>query len=415
VLQNKCRTCHGNPVNFGAPMPLVTYADTQGAAVTNPSAKVWQQMNTRVTRGDMPPANFPALTTDERAALMRWFDSGAPSGAACTGGGTGGAGGSGGSAGTGGSGGSGGLDLDYLNSVSGEQYLPCQGNIKGEMRAHTQGSTAKFSVPLGTVDNYVCFTFKSPFASNEIATAFANNIDNSHVIHHWILYGMGSGTDGGIVSGVGCQVVSISGSFITGWAPGGSNGVYPPDLAMKLGYPYYTLQVHYNNPNNGGVAGATDASGPSFCTETDTGKRQLAGVVTLGTASISIPAGGQNIGTGTSCNLQQLSNNQPVYVISTSPHMHTHGTGFRTTWSGQSDLINIPIGSWVFNDQYKYPVNRRPWNPGDTLTTTCYYSNPGPGTLVFGPSTTQEMCYNFVAVYPIGNVTAANHKCGPTI
>jgi len=38
--------------------------------------------------------------------------------------------------------------------------------------------------------------------------------------------------------------------------------------------------------------------------------------------------------------------------------------------------------------------------PGDTLLTTCYYDNTTAGAVGFGPSTTQEMCYDFLYAYP---------------
>jgi hypothetical protein len=39
-------------------------------------------------------------------------------------------------------------------------------------------------------------------------------------------------------------------------------------------------------------------------------------------------------------------------------------------------------------------------HPGDTLTTTCTWMNPGSSAVGFGESTTSEMCYNFVLSYP---------------
>jgi len=47
--------------------------------------------------------------------------------------------------------------------------------------------------------------------------------------------------------------------------------------------------------------------------------------------------------------------------------------------------------------------------PGDTLQTTCYYDNPNPTSVGFGPKTTDEMCFDFIAVFPYGT---ANKKCG---
>jgi hypothetical protein len=66
----------------GAMGNLVTWEDTQKMAVQNPSAKMWQQMQFKVTNNLMPPpygSPAPApLTSAERATLDAWFAAGAP-------------------------------------------------------------------------------------------------------------------------------------------------------------------------------------------------------------------------------------------------------------------------------------------------------------------------------------------------
>ena len=37
---------------------------------------------------------------------------------------------------------------------------------------------------------------------------------------------------------------------------------------------------------------------------------------------------------------------------------------------------------------------------GDAITTTCTYNNTTNGTVTFGESTSQEMCFNFTVGYP---------------
>ena len=39
-------------------------------------------------------------------------------------------------------------------------------------------------------------------------------------------------------------------------------------------------------------------------------------------------------------------------------------------------------------------------NPGDTLTTTCTYDNASDKRVNFGERTEDEMCFNFVTVWP---------------
>jgi hypothetical protein len=55
--------------------------------------------------------------------------------------------------------------------------------------------------------------------------------------------------------------------------------------------------------------------------------------------------------------------------------------------------------------QFDYQTNYRlnptlVLQPGDAITSTCTYQNTGVGTVGFGQSTKQEMCYQFALSYP---------------
>lgn len=407
-MQAKCQSCHGaTPLN-GAPISLMTYADTQAHGVSNTTLLVWQAMQMRVhstTMSVMPPRGQPALTSTELAALDAWFAAGAPAASqACTGG-------SGGSTmtGTGGSSaGSGGTGGTVAEGV-GPQYLPC--TPTHTIKAHATGSsTAKYPVPNPTNDFYACFNFKSPFAAGEQATAFAPIIDDARVIHHWILYGVNTPvTDGSITTGtVGCAATTLTSTHVSGWAPGGQNAVMDPDVGLVLDYTSFVLQIHYNNQR---YADGADASGVAFCTTT-TPRKNAAGIVPLGSMLFTIPANANDYPVNSNCTSLASDGTTPITVIGASPHMHKLGTGFRTQHmhgaTNMGDLVNIPLGTWSFDGQVNYPVARRQVLPGDTLQTTCYYDNPNPAAVSFGTKTTDEMCFDFITVFPYGS---ANHNC----
>ena len=100
VLTGSCTECHSNPPVFGAPMPLVTYADTQANSPLFPGQKIHQRMAARVTAAERPMPQAPrTLTTTQRSALVDWSAAGAPEGTSMCG--TGGGSGSGGGAGGG--------------------------------------------------------------------------------------------------------------------------------------------------------------------------------------------------------------------------------------------------------------------------------------------------------------------------
>jgi hypothetical protein len=387
ILRSKCQACHGAVPKFGAPMPLVTYADLHKPASSNPSLKVYQVLNTRVhsETSPMPPRGQTPLAESEKARLNEWVNQGAPAGdRTCT-------------------------DLvppGDLNALSGPQYLPCTPDVT--IKAHASGSTAEYTVPTSFTNTYSCFTFRNPFPSGKHAVAWAPIIDNDQIVHHWILYGMNSGTHGGVATGNPCYLATINGTMVAGWAPGGANAVMDSDLSLDLNYPYYTLQVHHANRTG---STQTDASGVAFCSGSP--RQNVGGIITLGTTNISIPAGARDYSTTGTCNNISADGRTNMTIVGTSPHMHLLGRGFRTEHVGQADLSNIPVGQWDFDVQRAYPqLPRRTVRPNEVLKTTCWYSNPTSRTVGYGPNTEQEMCYDFVTAYPYSN---AVKKCGPAI
>lgn len=86
VIETKCQRCHQEPPKNGAPMPLLTYEDTQ--AEWTLTKAVHHVMLDAVTRGFMPyvelndPPNslmppVEPLTDEEKAALLAWLMQGA--------------------------------------------------------------------------------------------------------------------------------------------------------------------------------------------------------------------------------------------------------------------------------------------------------------------------------------------------
>jgi len=204
----------------------------------------------------------------------------------------------------------------------------------------------------------------------------------------------------------GCEATTLLATHVAGWAPGGGNSVLDPDIGLTLDYPYYQLQIHYNNQR---YADAADSSGIAFCSTT-TPRQNAAGIVVLGTMLFSIPANANDYPVSNTCSNLAADGKTPITVISTSTHMHLLGTGFRTQHTrgavDMGDLSNIPLGTWSFDDQRHYPIApRRQVLPGDTLHSTCYYDNPNPSAVNFGTRTSDEMCFNFITVYPYSAAT----------
>ncbi|HMJ16306.1 MAG TPA: hypothetical protein VK524_33060, partial [Polyangiaceae bacterium] len=364
ILRERCQGCHSSTPKFGAPMPLTTLDEILAQARNTPSRSVREMIKARINdvNNPMPPKGQTPLKDLEHARLNQWLDTSTPAGTApCT-------------------------NLPPpggLNSLTGPEYLPC--TPTKHFKANGSATGGKYAVASSSsTANYQCFSFQSPFAANEHATAFAPVIDEDRILHHWLLFGAQGPAGSGAL---GCQLATAN-PLVAGWAPGGSNAVNDPDVSLKLSFPWYILQIHYVN-NTGSTL--PDGSGVSFCTGAP--RQNVAGMVTLGTTNISIAPFSTGTATGL-CNGSggpslATDNSTPMTVVSTSPHMHLTGKSFRTEHFGFNDLSNIP--DWNFDVQIHYPVlPRRVVRPGETLRTTCTYTNPNSTRLTFGPETTRE-------------------------
>lgn len=85
VINCVCQQCHQNPPLNGAPIPLMTFEDTQAPYPSNSSTKrTWQAMQASVSNGSMPltadksvtPPVKP-LSAEQRTTLLDWFAQGA--------------------------------------------------------------------------------------------------------------------------------------------------------------------------------------------------------------------------------------------------------------------------------------------------------------------------------------------------
>lgn len=82
VLEASCQRCHTDPPRNGAPVPIMTYEDTQ-AQYFNTDFKVWERME-RAVASDFMPATFidleppvELLTCEQKTTLLAWLEQGA--------------------------------------------------------------------------------------------------------------------------------------------------------------------------------------------------------------------------------------------------------------------------------------------------------------------------------------------------
>jgi hypothetical protein len=384
IVDRECGSCHSATPQGGAPMALVTWEAMHAPAVTDHSISVYEMVAMRIHDAVRPMPARGALPTSELAVLDAWIAAGAPPG-----------------------------DGSYTPPPPpevGPEYLPCEPTA--EFRAHAAGSdTQPFHLDPGAGaggNSTLCFAFASPFGDTTQGTAFAPIIDDARVVHHWIIFGseaLPPGVSVGDVYECGATGGGLSSTtqFLTGWAPGGLNSVYPADQGRELPGPtgFIILQVHYWNVN--GYDDVLDRSGVALCS-TDTPRPHEIGTSILGSLDIQINPHENNhtvVGTCTP------AITEPVTIVGSGPHMHTHGVSIRTDvirggTSSPQMLVDIP--HWDFNSQTGAPAPDGAFvvNPGDMLRTTCVYDNNTDEIITFGERTEDEMCFNFVSAYPTG-------------
>ncbi|MEW5854406.1 MAG: hypothetical protein AB2A00_36865 [Myxococcota bacterium] len=388
ILQAHCQRCHNSPPRYGAPMQLMTHEHVQRPAVSDPERNVYELMSVRIHDENAPMPPGGGLTEAELATLDGWIAQGAPARteASCDPP-------------------DGGTSSSSSSGGVGPDELPCE--PQHFFRAHAAGTIAGFHVP-ETADNlYECFAFNSPFTDSEQAVAWAPIIDDERVVHHWILYRTHTPQTDGEVGP--CNMPSDA-TFVTGWAPGGGNVVMPEGVSLELGgsNSWYILQLHYWNVP--GYSDAMDRSGVALCTE-PAPRAQVAGVVTLGSVDIDIPAGAVDHAVTGTCTARMQD---PVYVLSSAPHMHLLGRSVETTITRSSGVAEtlIRVDPWDSGLQASYvhaPPVRIERN--DVLTTTCVYNNDTGARVTFGEETEDEMCFNFIVVYPITQIPEEYRTC----
>jgi hypothetical protein len=420
VLQAKCWSCHGTDALFGAPL-LMSPAAFRATAKKDPTRTVGALAAVRVQDPTqlMPPSGYPGLSPAEVAVIQNWASRGNAAGPACsvpqgtggvssagTGGtpsgfgGTTGTGGiltgSGGAIGSGGTiGGAGGTIGGTGGTPTGTGAAPAGTGgtvgVPGEVTcykivARQDAANAAFSVPT-TPDTYINFSYALPWGTKKVHIVSARElIDNSKVIHHWLLYNTAAaGTEGLSTPSIGAHPDA---SLIVGWAPGNSPPVLPDDVGLGIPGAGFALEVHYNNTQPTPQA---DRSGVEVCV-TEKLRKNEAQISWLGTQNLNkLQASG-------TCKPNLTG---PVTILFSWPHEHLQGRHLKTVITRvngtQETLIDKPFD---FNSQIVYPTPAV-INPGDSLTTTCTYAQP----VGFGQGTNAEMCYNFITAYPGGAIT----------
>ncbi len=402
LLEQNCQSCHAAKPVAGAPMPLVTWNDLMAPSHSDPARHVYEMVKVRTNATDkfMPPTGH--LTEQQLGVIDAWMNAGEPncgfaSGAKKPGGTV-----------------TGTAD-DSDGGVSENEVIKPEACY--EIHAHgeqTPGDSTPFTVAPSQF--YHAFNFKVPYDKDVKGLIFKSLIDNSAVVHHWLLYQV-NGTPDADGTHKNTGGMHTNDTLLFGWAPGGAPPSMPPGVGFQMPKPGSTLQLEIHYYNTTGMA-QPDRTGMSFCV-TSKPTKYTAATTTLGSELILLLPAKTGTATGT-CNpgFKNGKDKRDIHILYSSPHMHKTGVRMTTIINrvgGEKEtLIDKPF---AFLEQHDYPTPVI-IHPGDTLTTTCTFDNMSSGIVTYGPSTTQEMCYNFVVAYPAdllanpgGSLQGADNTC----
>jgi len=265
------------------------------------------------------------------------------------------------------------------------------------------GDTSPYPVIPG--EHYVSFFWNAPWTEPSELVRWRTVYDNQKVMHHWLLYStVGSDIDGTFLPSIGTHIGDAA-QLIAGWAVGGNDVSMPPGVGLQLPPPGAGLMIEWHFYNSE-FAPMMDSSAIEVCVVPAGSLEHTAGMTWLGTENFNGPVGmppGRHDFSGTCApGRYGMTGNEPIRIFSFWPHMHTYGRHMRSVVhradGREEEVFNKPFD---FNFQITYPA-MVDLHPGDTITSTCTFENISGGNVAFGPSTQQEMCYQFAFSYPAG-------------
>jgi hypothetical protein len=369
VLDAKCVACHDGEST--GPMPLLTVDDMMAEAPKTEGKKVWEVVGTRIHDSEDPMPPKGVLPAAELAALDGFLkgDKMVVDKGICDG-----------DKGTTGDAGmeTGGPDENGWDPTA------CDETYKIFAHGATLDDPATVA-PGAEVHPQVYWD--APWGNEKVQMINSRPItDNKKVLHHWILY-------------------SGQGAFLTGWAPGDDErGEMPADIGMNMptGARGLRLDMHYFNTE--GTQTEKDKSGVELCIVKGEHLRPKAAAVTMSFTSLGpvlAPAGAKDKPITGTCNVTTTS---PVTLMTASPHAHTYATHMKFTVKKKNGTeIVMHDGAFKFGEQQSYNLDPGVViETGDTVYTTCSYTNNSTKNITFGESTTNEMCFNFASYWPAG-------------
>lgn len=366
ILQSRCQTCHATEPKAGASISLVTWADLQKAGPgAHADKKVYELAHERIADVDnpMPPKPRSMLAERERATLDAWFSQGAPR-------------------------------VDVSCTTNGPAvpvtHVPCNGEVLS-----IKPSKPYTVKPDSPRDDYECFGVDVDLTKKRHVVSFAPLIDNTRIVHHLLLYQVGSSVPSEPFP---CNAqAAFSWKLIAGWAPGAGDLVLPPEAGFpeEVGSTHWALQVHYSLTN---TPTGTDQSSYELCTTEDL-RPNDAGMIAFGSNTFTIPPRSKHT---IACDYKLGNQFKNVTLFNAQPHMHSRGAAMSTQrfpgGVGEPEVL-FEQDNYSFEAQFNTPMLKS-ITTDDLLRTRCTWKNPTDREITFGEKSDDEMCLNFFSYYP---------------
>ena len=208
--------------------------------------------------------------------------------------------------------------------------------------------------------------------------------------HHTVLT-QGATQDEGVFP---CGAGTNGENMLYGSGVGTEEEFLPPGVAVKLSAgDKLLLNLHLFNASGSVLTGV---SGVEVQRIDPADVVHEARSVLAGTVSIAIPPQSEGSATG----YCTIPSNVTIFGI--GPHMHQLGTHMKVTAlrdGGDSEVVHD--AAYTFDDQRHYELS--PFvelEAGDQVQVDCTYDNPTQQLVTFGDSSTAEMCFAGLFLYP---------------
>lgn len=282
----------------------------------------------------------------------------------------------------------------------------CSGEITGETTSSSSGSSGSSSsgssssssgnpgewtrlvdgtweLPSG-IEGYWCST--KTFQQDTYIKAFRAVAPAG--THHTLLLR----TNGGQPDGEGPCGPTLGADMLFASGVGTDDLTFPPGVAVLIpAGTQLTLNLHLFNTTSQTISGVsgTDVQLAAASEVTD-----VAELVLGGTGNIAIPPNGTQTVEGV-CSFPTAAT-----VITVWPHMHQYGTHMKVSYEGSAGNQVLHDLPYSFSNQKNYPITPLKVAPGDLVRIACSYQNTTSNTIYFGDSSTAEMCFGGLYLYP---------------